>query len=358
MALQDYDKTRTYTKYKRHVDESKERITAKDINKIQNDVNEQQAESNAIKDTAFEERVYTIFQNNLYANAMFLDRFKNGEHINFSLSTASLDVDYNKHCIFTKSGTTYAEAVSLTIESVHGPGINLNDFFLVTNETIPTGAKTEWFIENVLGEMFPISPNKLKTPMHFTQDIENGFKIHVRMYTNSLGESPIINGYAVLYWDEKIEADLKANTPDLARFQEVELNHDDGMTILIRDRAQEDKIVRVEEPNDTVKLTYFWDTEEEDSKGRLWFVSTHWPYYQGHEVTQMHKLYYGDYTNSEGETESVLKKIGQATDVGTTLIENPWLDRIPEPEFDEVAAENASVVATNLSIGYGGDEDV
>jgi hypothetical protein len=72
----------------------------------------------------------------------------------------------------------------------------------------------------------------------------------------------------------------------------------------------------------------------------------------------MHKLYYGDYTNSEGETESVLKKIGQATDVGTTLIENPWLDRVPEPEFDEVAAENASVVATNLSIGYGGDEDV
>ena len=66
MPLQDYDKNRQYTKYKRHVNESHERVNAKTINTIQKDINTQQQETNAIKDTAFEERVYTIFNNNHY----------------------------------------------------------------------------------------------------------------------------------------------------------------------------------------------------------------------------------------------------------------------------------------------------
>ena len=46
------------------------------------------------------------------------------------------------------------------------------------------------------------------------------------------------------------------------------------MTILVRDRAQDDKLVKVLEPLDTVELTYKWDTDDEDMLGRLMFVKT------------------------------------------------------------------------------------
>lgn len=90
------------------------------------------------------------------------------------------------------------------------------------------------------------------------------------------------------------------------------------MTTLVRDRAQQDKVVRVIEPLDSVALTYDW----EGNDGRLAFVKIHWPYYNGVEVNQMYKLYYGDYENSEGEVNNVLLKIQQSTDVGTEILEN------------------------------------
>ena len=82
MALNEHNIKRQYTKYKRHVNESKERIDASTINKIQEDINIQQEESNTIKDTAFEERIYTIFNSNLYVNSMFVDYFRTGEYVN------------------------------------------------------------------------------------------------------------------------------------------------------------------------------------------------------------------------------------------------------------------------------------
>ena len=77
-------------------------------------------------------------------------------------------------------------------------------------------------------------------------------------------------------------------------FPSVEIGSDDGMTILVRDRAQDDKLVKVIEPLDTVELTYKWDTDDEDMLGRLMFVKTNYPDYNSVEVTQIHKLYYGD----------------------------------------------------------------
>lgn len=90
------------------------------------------------------------------------------------------------------------------------------------------------------------------------------------------------------------------------------------MTIIVRDRAQEDKVVKVIEPLNTVDLTY----DFENNDGRLAFVKNHWPDYSGTEISQIHKLYYGDYINSLGETENVLQKVRQSTDVKDTMIEN------------------------------------
>ena len=56
MALNEHDNTRQYTKYKRHVNESNERVDASTVNALQEDLNIQQKETNEVKDKAFEER--------------------------------------------------------------------------------------------------------------------------------------------------------------------------------------------------------------------------------------------------------------------------------------------------------------
>jgi hypothetical protein len=90
------------------------------------------------------------------------------------------------------------------------------------------------------------------------------------------------------------------------------------MTIIIRDRAQDDKVVKIIEPLDTVHLTY----DFENNDGRLALVETNWPNYNGAEIEQKHELFYGDYLNSLGETENVLQKVKQTTDVGDLVLEN------------------------------------
>lgn len=89
------------------------------------------------------------------------------------------------------------------------------------------------------------------------------------------------------------------------------------MTIIVRDRAQDDKVVKIIEPLDTVSLTY----DFEGNDGRLAFVKTNWPNYNGAEVNQINKLYYGDYTTSTGEVENVLQKVRQSTDIGELVLD-------------------------------------
>lgn len=216
MALNDLDNKRQYTKYKRHVNESNERVDAKTVNKLQEDLSTQQQETNAVKDTAFEERIYTIFNNNLYANAMFVDYFKTGEYVNMNESS-NIAFDYPKTQLSIDNGTT-GTAVSTLIHSVHGADIELNDFFLITNQHVPVGAEIKYYLETHTGERWPILPNKLKLPLHLTQNLKYGFKVIIDMKANALGETPLVNGYAILYWDAQVEANYGITNPDLMRF--------------------------------------------------------------------------------------------------------------------------------------------
>ena len=217
MPLQDYDKTRQYTKYKRHVDDSNEKVNAGTINKIQSDINEQQHETNLVKDTAFEERVYTIFNNNLYANAMFVDYYKQGKYLNLNESD-NVEINFEKTQLSLKAGSKSGTAISSKIYSVHGSNIEMNDFFLITNQDVPVGAEIKYYLETNKGERWPILANALKLPLHLTENIKNGFKVVAELKSNSLGESPLLNGYAVLYWDAKVEEDYGMTNPDLKRF--------------------------------------------------------------------------------------------------------------------------------------------
>ena len=217
MPLQDYDKTRQYTKYKRHVDDSNEKVNASTVNKIQSDINEQQHETNLVKDTAFEERVYTIFNNNLYTNAMFVDYYKQGQYLNLNESD-NVEINFEKTQLSLKAGSKSGTAISSKIYSVHGSDVEMNDFFLITNQDVPVGAEIKYYLETNKGERWPILANALKLPLHLTENIKNGFKVVAELKSNSLGESPLLNGYAVLYWDAKVEEDYGMTNPDLQRF--------------------------------------------------------------------------------------------------------------------------------------------
>lgn len=216
MALNDLDNKRQYTKYKRHVNESNERVDAKTVNKLQEDLSTQQQETNAVKDTAFEERIYTIFNNNLYTNAMFVDYFKTGEYVNMNESS-NIAFDYPKTQLSIDNNTT-GTAISTLIHSVHGADVELNDFFLITNQYVPVGAEIKYYLETHTGERWPILPNKLKLPLHLTQNLKYGFKVIIDMKANALGETPLVNGYAILYWDAQVEANYGITNPDLMRF--------------------------------------------------------------------------------------------------------------------------------------------
>ena len=217
MPLQDYNKTRQYTKYKRHVDDSNEKVNAGTVNKIQSDINKQQHETNLVKDTAFEERVYTIFNNNLYTNAMFVDYYKQGQYLNLNESD-NVEINFEKTQLSLKAGSKSGTAISSKIYSVHGSDVEMNDFFLITNQDVPVGAEIKYYLETNKGERWPILANALKLPLHLTENIKNGFKVVAELKSNSLGESPLLNGYAVLYWDAKVEEDYGMTNPDLQRF--------------------------------------------------------------------------------------------------------------------------------------------
>ena len=132
----------------------------------------------------------------------------------------------------------------------------------------------------------------------------------------------------------------------LGGFPSVEIGSDDGLVILIRDRAQDDKLVKVRWPLDTVNLTYDWDT----NNGRLAFVKTNYPDYHGVEVNQIHKLYYGDYLNSRGEIDNVLLKIRQSTTFGELRLEGvkkirtckqcPVFETLDQQILDLLATQN------------------
>ena len=217
MPLQDYNKTRQYTKYKRHVDDSNEKVNAGTVNKIQSDINEQQHETNLVKDTAFEERVYTIFNNNLYTNAMFVDYYKQGQYLNLNESD-NVEINFEKTQLSLKAGSKSGTAISSKIYSVHGSDVEMNDFFLITNQDVPVGAEIKYYLETNKGERWPILANALKLPLHLTEKKKNGFKVVAELKSNSLGESPLLNGYAVLYWDAKVEEYYGMTNPDLQRF--------------------------------------------------------------------------------------------------------------------------------------------
>lgn len=108
--------------------------------------------------------------------------------------------------------------ISVVRYSPYGSDSEMNDFFLVTNEYIPKGAELNYYLETSSGERWPIKQNQTKLPLRLTENITNGFKLVVEFKPNAQHESPLLNGYAVMYWDSKTEEHNGLVNPDLLRF--------------------------------------------------------------------------------------------------------------------------------------------
>ena len=217
MAFNENNNKRQYTQYKRHVNDSSEKINAQTINKIQSDVNEIQRQDTDIKDKAFEERVYTILDNNLYCNSCSIDYFKNAEKINLNESDNICILD-NTSQLSLKDNTVPGTFKSQRIYSPYGPEIKMNDFFLITSQEVPIGASIIYYLETSTGERWPLEANEIKLPLHLTKDLTQGFTLVAEFKPNQLNEYPVLNGYGILYWDAQVEANYGLTNPDLMRF--------------------------------------------------------------------------------------------------------------------------------------------
>lgn len=214
MKLENNTK-KQYTKYTRHVNDSGERIEDQHINVIQKDLQDYQTQLNSIKDNAFMERVSTIFNNNYYANAMFVDLFENEMYINSEQSTG---YTFLKQEGILKAKEDSAVVYSTKIVSRYGANVGLNDFFIITNEKIPVGASIKYYLITTDGDKWQISSQDIRRPLHLKNDIIDGVELRIEMTKNAAGESPELNGYALLHFDRQVEENLGITNPDLRRF--------------------------------------------------------------------------------------------------------------------------------------------
>jgi hypothetical protein len=98
----------------------------------------------------------------------------------------------------------------------------------------------------------------------------------------------------------------------------------------------DDKVVKIIEPTDTVYLTY-----NPANENRLAFVKTDWANYHGFEINQINKLNYGDYLNSQGQTDNVVVSVEQRTEVGKKHLAQAVVTReyAESPEYKDLNEE-------------------
>lgn len=245
-------------------------------------------------DNTFINSVKISFDNNKYVNSMFVNEIKDREYSDFYLSE---NVVYNsiESCLkvkdLTKNGVYYS-VEKCTDETYKS---ELNNFFLVTDEVIPTGCDITYHIVTNDNRNFLIKSNDtvpliLNIPCY-------SFRLRAYLSSNKIN-TPVINGFAILYYDEYVHKAYRLINVDLSKEDE---DNSDTIT-LVRDRNYDDKLVKVLTDNTKIELIY------DDAKDkRLASVQTY--DLQTAVLKEESDMIYMDYTDSSGITEEVLTKI-------------------------------------------------
>jgi hypothetical protein len=244
-------------------------------------------------DNTFLNSVKISFDNNKYVNSMFVNEVKDREYSDFYLSD---NMVYNsiesslKVKDLTKNGVYYSTE-KCTDETYKS---QLNNFFLVVDEVIPTGCDIIYHIitddnRNFLIKANDTVPLVLNIPCY-------SFRLKANLLSNKIN-TPVINGFAVLYYDDYVQKAYRLINVDLSK------DEDNSDTItLVRDRDYEDKLVRVLTDNTRIELTY-----DDGKDKRLASVETY--ELQTSLLVEESDMVYLNYTDSSGVTEEVLTKI-------------------------------------------------
>ncbi|WP_238918143.1 hypothetical protein [Clostridium sp. YIM B02555] len=244
-------------------------------------------------DNTFLNSVKISFDNNKYVNSMFVNEVKDREYSDFYLSD---NMVYNsiesslKVKDLTKNGVYYSTK-KCTDETYKS---QLNNFFLVVDEVIPTGCDIIYHIitddnRNFLIKANDTVPLVLNIPCY-------SFRLKANLLSNKIN-TPVINGFAVLYYDDYVQKAYRLINVDLSK------DEDNSDTItLVRDRDYEDKLVRVLTDNTKIELIY-----DDEKDKRLASVETY--ELQTSLLVEESDMVYLNYTDSSGVTEEVLTKI-------------------------------------------------
>lgn len=79
------------------------------------------------------------------------------------------------------------------------------------------------------------------------------------------------------------------------------------------------------------------------------FVKTDWANYGGFHVAQLHKLNYGNYLNSKGQTDNVVVSVEQRTEAIEKILEQAIVTReyAPSQEYEDLDQELEDLINKN-----------
>lgn len=303
--MNDSLNSRVYTKFQKHSNNANEIVNATHMNNVQNAIVETETNLNNVHDAQYMDKVLFTFNNNLFVNSLFANESNDKTYINFSKSNNAI-YDENENSISVSTTTLTAEIYTSKITSTFGDGVLLNDFYLTTDEYIPVGSSIKYYLVNQNNENYPIPQNSTIKPIHINSDVAN-VTVRAVMTKNAMGESPILYGLCLMFFDPAVESSYGLYNPDLKRFSSTV----SGLTVLIRDRANDDRLFQIQESDGITSLNY-------SNNGVLSCVIKD-NTATGQTITDT--LNYGDYLNSQGNTEVVLLSI-LSTTVTTDNVSN------------------------------------
>ena len=250
-------------------------------------------------DDVFLNSVNISFDNNKYTNAMFINQIKDKEYSDLFLSdNIKFDsIEANIKAIDVTKNAIYYSIEKCTNEEYDS---DLNHFFLIVDQTIPDGCDIIYYLITDDNRKFIIKPNNT-IPLTLVAPCKK-FKLSAKLSCNGI-DTPSINAFAVLYYDEYINSAYRLINVNLQGDTSggTEETGEDDIITLVRDNTKEDKLVTVLTSSTRIKLIY------DDEKDRLSKIQTYDA--DNGVIIEEDELIYEDYTNSENITEEVLSKI-------------------------------------------------
>lgn len=251
-------------------------------------------------DNLFFDRILFNFDNNRYANSLFINEFKNKEYSDVQ-NSSSIKFDFDKTCIYLSEGSSFGEYNSVDIYTHEHKSSSLNNFFLIVDQNIPSGSEVIYYLVTDKKEVFQIRANNtVPYIIQREEDIPKTVKVRAKIWSNLAGESPKINAIALLYNDDFTEAQMGLINPDLGRLPNTEYPELNDVTTILRDPKNDDKLIKISNATEDIVLNY----AEEGNLDTINIYET----VSGDKKEDIY-LIYDDYENSDKEVEKVLMQI-------------------------------------------------